>query len=621
MHAPTTFGAPDDRERARLRALEAAAILDTPPDEAFDRLTRLAARMFDAPIALVSLVDSDRQWFKSRHGIEVAETPRNHSFCAHAIRREDVMVVEDASLDERFRGSPLVVGDPGIRFYAGAPLRSPAGHALGSFCVIDRKPRTFGARERELLAGLAEIASAQIELHRKAGRVHEATRLPNRAQLAEYLEARAASNPGGRCGLMLIELISYRRMQETMLAVGSTPLEAALRGLAASLSAFLAPSSKLYHVGEARLCVALPSGSREEREAFAREALASLSEPFDAGGVAAQLRPVAGLAEFELSERGGADALRMATSALTQARARGERLRWHDPSADAAHRRAFALMREARGGIDRGEFRLVYQPKLCLADGRFNGVEALARWRHPELGDISPGEFIPLVERTALIHAFTPWALCEALAQARRWRGCGLDLSVGVNVSSRNLDAPGFAASVRELIASSGADASRLDIECTESAAMTSEAARATLSELRALGANLSLDDFGMGYSNLSCLRGLPIQTLKLDQSLVRPMESEPGARELVASLINLGRSLGFRMLAEGVETEAQRRMLAQDGCDELQGFLFARPMEASDVERFCAEAADGPEPRGARLSSKGASATSTVGTSARAIP
>ena len=439
---------------------------------------------------------------------------------------------------------------------------------------------------------MADVASAQIELHRKAGRVHEATRLPNRVQLAEDLEARAAVDPTASCALMLIELISHRRMQETILAVGSAPLEAALRGLASSLGAFLAPCAKLYQVGDARLCVALPSGSREEREGFARRALAGLSEPFDAGGVAAQLRPVAGLAEFELAGSGGADALRMATSALMQARARGEQMRWHDASADAAHKRAFGLMREVHGGIERGEFRLVYQPKLCLADGRFHGVEALARWRHPELGDISPGEFIPLIERTALIHAFTPWALREALAQTERWRARGLDLSVGVNVSSRNLDSPGFAASVRELLAASGADASRLDIECTESAAMTSTSARDTLAGLRAFGANLSLDDFGMGYSNLSCLRGLPIQTLKLDQSLISPMESEPGARELVTSLINLGRSLGFRMLAEGVETEAQRRMLTQDGCDELQGFLFARPMEAADVERFCAAAA-----------------------------
>ena len=540
--------------------------------------------MFDAPISAVSLVAEDRQWFKSRQGLAAQETPRDISFCTHAIRRNDIMVVEDALLDDRFRDSPLVSGDPFIRFYAGAPIRSPSGHVLGSFCVIDRVPRQFDAKQRGMLAALAEIASAQIELHRKAGRVHEATRLPNRAQLAEDLEAASAADPQGRGALLLIELISQRRMQETMLAVGAAPMESSLRELSASLRDALAPSCKLYHVSEARLCVAMPPGARETVGAQALEALALLSLPFDASGVAAQLRPVAGLVEFQLAERGASDALRMATSALTQARAKGERLRWHDESADAAHKRAFRLMRDVHIGLKRGEFRLVYQPKLCLADGRFHSVEALARWRHPELGDISPGEFIPLVERTALIHEFTPWALREALAQAARWRASGLDLSVGVNVSSRNLDAPGFAEAARLIVEESGGDASRLDIECTESAAMTSEAARACLDDLRAMGASLSLDDFGMGYSNLSCLRGLPIQTLKLDQSLVRPMASEPGARELSRSLIILGKSLGFRMLAEGVETAAQRDMLSEDGCDELQGYLFARPMEAETI-------------------------------------
>ena len=579
--------APDDAEAARLRALEAASILDTGPDEAFDRLTRLAAAMFDAPISAVSLVAKDRQWFKSRQGLAAQETPRDISFCTHAIRRDDVMVIEDALLDERFRDSPLVTGDPFIRFYAGAPIRSPSGHVLGSFCVIDRIPRQFDAKQRGMLAALAEIASDQIELHRKAGRVHESTRLPNRAQLAEDLESASTADPRGRGALLLIELISQSRMQETMLAVGAAPMEASLRELAASLRSALAPGCKLYHVGEARLCVAMPPGAREALCAQALDALSLLSRPFDASGVAAQLRPVAGLVEFQLAERGTADALRMATSALTQARAKGERLRWHDEAADAAHKRAFQLMRDVHGGLARGEFRLVYQPKLCLADGRFHGVEALARWRHPELGDVSPGEFIPLVERTALIHEFTPWALREALAQAARWRAAGLDLSVGVNVSSRNLDAPGFAQAARRIVEEGGGDASRLDLECTESAAMTSDAARACLDDLRAMGASLSLDDFGMGYSNLSCLRGLPIKTLKLDQSLVRPMAHEPGARELARSLINLGKSLGFRMLAEGVETEVQRTMLEQDGCDELQGFLFARPMERDSVAEF----------------------------------
>ena len=575
------------REAERMRALLSTHLLDTPPDEAFDRLTRLATLMFDTPIALVSLVDADRQWFKSRQGLKTEETPRSISFCSRAIESEEVLVVEDALLDPRFAQSPLVTGDPFIRFYAGAPLRV-GGYAIGSLCVIDRKPRHFGQREVAQLQALGEAVVAQIELHRKAGRINDATRLPNRAQMAEDIDARAEADPTGRCALLLVELISHRRLHETMLAVGMAPMEDGLRSIAAVLRKQLGPAKPLYHVSEARLCVALPEGTRVERETFARGLIEELSKPFDAVGVLTQVRPVAGLAEFELSQ-GAAEALRMATSALMQARARGERLRWRDDAVDAAHRRAYALMQAVPGGLARGEFRLVYQPKYDLREGGFTGVEALARWRHATLGDVSPGEFIPLIERTALIHDFTPWVLREALAQSAAWSAEGLDLSVAVNVSSRNLDAEGFVEQAWRIIAGSGLQPSRLHVECTENAVMTSEATRSALAALRGLGCHISLDDFGMGYSNLACLRDLPIQTLKIDQSLIKPMELQVRARKLVRSLIGMGHALGFQVLAEGVETQAARAMLVEDGCDALQGYLLARPMEAAAVTGFLA--------------------------------
>lgn len=584
---------PQAGERERAEALVATGLLDTPPSEAFDQIARLAKDFFGVPIALISFVDSKRQWFKSRIGIEVAETPRGHSLCSRAIERSEVMVVEDALLDVRFADNPLVLGEPRIRFYAGAPLVLPSGHALGTICVIDREPRTFSEPQRRQLATLAQLVMSQIELHRRAGRIHEATRLPNRTQMAEDIESRAAVDPSGRCSVLLIELISQRRLHETLRAVGAEPLEAALRGVVATLRAAIGPGPALYQVGESRLCVALPDGSREEREAFATRAIERISQPFDVAGVAVQLRPVGGIADFEFAARGGrgADALRLATSALMEARERGARLAWHDKALDAAHRRAYRLMQDIPGGLMRGEFRLVYQPKLNLRAGGFTGVEALARWRHPTLGDVSPGEFIPLVERTALIHRFTPWALGMALDQAVQWRDQGLDLTVAVNVSSRNLEAEGFVAQVARLCQERGVAPSKLHIECTENAAMTGDATRAALVALREMGAQISLDDFGMGYSNLACLRGLPVQLLKIDQSLVKPIDTDPSALQLARSLIALGHALGFRMLAEGVETQRARDLLVDAGCDALQGYLLGRPMEAEAIPGFLSNA------------------------------
>ena len=581
--------ADEQYEIERVELLRRAMLLDTEPSEAFDQITRLAAQIFDAPIALVSLVDADRQWFKSRVGLDVPETCRESSFCSRAIERRETMVVEDAAKDPRFAANPLVTGHPGIRFYAGAPLVLPSGHALGSLCIIDREPRTFGPRERAQLETLAALVMAQIELHRRAGRINEVTRMPNRAQMAEDIEAKRLEEPGAIRGMLLIDVMAHHRLQEMVRAVGIEPLEAGLRVIAANLRGIVGPDWPIYHVAETRFCVKMRGDTLAERDAFSRMVVERLGEPFESGGVSTQLDIQAGLVEFALDEVGGVDALRKATSAMHEATARGESCRWHDPALDAAHRKAFGLMRDVSSGLARGEFRLVYQPKFNIGAGAYTGVEALARWRHPVYGDVSPGEFIPLIERTALIHEFTPWALGAALAQSARWRAEGLDLTVAVNVSSRNLDHPGFVESVRDACAFHGVAPSQLHVECTENAVMTSDATRAALVAIREMGAQISLDDFGMGYSNLACLRWLPVQLLKLDQSLIIPMDFDPASRELARSLIHLGHSLGFRVLAEGVETEVACRLLIDAGCDALQGYYLARPMEASAIPAFMA--------------------------------
>lgn len=183
-------GAPSERsayEQERLFFVRSTGLLDTRASEAFDRITRMAASLLQVPMAAISIVDESRQWFKSRVGIDEAETARSDSFCTHTIEAPSVLVVEDAQDDARFADSRLVTGAPGIRFYAGVPLQLPSGHTLGSLCVIDTQPRKLGAQEEKLLRDLAALTMAQIDLHQMAGRVNEVTRLPNRAQLAHDL--------------------------------------------------------------------------------------------------------------------------------------------------------------------------------------------------------------------------------------------------------------------------------------------------------------------------------------------------------------------------------------------------------------------------------------------------
>ena len=164
---PAAKSTPGDDEARRLRALQSYAVLDTDAEQAYDDLTALAAQVLGVPVALVSLIDRDRQWFKSRVGLDVSETPRSQAFCDHAIRSQDVMVVPDATLDPRFADNPLVQGEPGIRFYAGAPLITPSGAALGTLCIIDRQPRAFDEQQRATLAMLGRQVMAQLELRKR----------------------------------------------------------------------------------------------------------------------------------------------------------------------------------------------------------------------------------------------------------------------------------------------------------------------------------------------------------------------------------------------------------------------------------------------------------------------
>ncbi len=572
------------RERERLHLLECSGLLDTPASEEFDQITRLAGQVFDMPVSLVTFVDADRQWFKSRLGFSLAQTDRSSSFCAHVVETAEAMVVEDTVLDPRFARNALVTGEPYIRFYAGAPLRLDSGHVLGSLCVLDHRPRTFGPQQRAQLATLARMTMAHIELHQRAGRVNAVTRLPNRTQLFEDLRGRPAGTPSA---LMMVEIMGHERMLAESRAVGSEPLESLAIAFAGRLQRLAGRGVAVYHVGEMRFCLEPAGGTRAQREQFAAETVAALSGPMAFDGRAIELAPMAGLVEFDAGAVGPSDALRMASAALHSGLCRGAALAWHDAALDAAHRRAYRLVREILPALARGEFRLVYQPKLNLRAGAFTGVESLARWRHPELGDVSPGEFIPLVESGALIHEFTRWVLRTALEQLGRWHAQGIELTMAVNVSSRNLEEASFVRDVRVICAASGVDPRYLHVECTENAVMTSARTQAALEEIRGMGAQISLDDFGMGYCNLACLRSLPVELLKLDQSLIKPIDGDGRAWLLVQSLMALGHALGYRILAEGVETREAFTMLAGAGCDAVQGYHLSRPLEAEAIPEF----------------------------------
>jgi len=249
------------------------------------------------------------------------------------------------------------------------------------------------------------------------------------------------------------------------------------------------------------------------------------------------------------------------------------------------------LETELRHALAREEFVLHYQPKVDLETGKIVGMEALLRWQSPERGLVAPGEFIPLLEETGLILAVGEWVLRAACKQACMWQTAGLqDIHVAVNLSSLQFKQPDFAGLVLEILKENDLDPGlgTIELELTESLLMhNAEGAVDTLIKLRQAGIHFSIDDFGTGYSSLSYLKRFPISSLKIDQSFVRDLSTNSEDAAIVAAIIALGHSLGLKVIAEGVETVAQLAQLRKKGCNEMQGFLFSRPVPAADMTQL----------------------------------
>jgi EAL domain-containing protein (putative c-di-GMP-specific phosphodiesterase class I) len=248
-----------------------------------------------------------------------------------------------------------------------------------------------------------------------------------------------------------------------------------------------------------------------------------------------------------------------------------------------------ALEAGLRGAIERGELFLHFQPQLDLASRRIVGLEALVRWRHPEMGLIPPLKFIPVAEDTGQIEAIGAWVLEESLRQVALWRAAGhADLRVAVNLSAHQLRGDAFPAQVAQALRRHGLTGSALELEVTESVAMRDPARTAALlRQLREFGVALAIDDFGTGYSSLAYLKQLPLSCLKLDRSFVMDIETDANDAAICTATIQMAHSLGLGVVAEGVETATQLEFLRRLGCDTVQGYFIARPLSAPDCAAF----------------------------------
>jgi diguanylate cyclase (GGDEF)-like protein len=474
-----------------------------------------------------------------------------------------------------------------------APTVLTLGIAPLVVVAADFSPVALGLLLLPLVAihrgGRQAVAKERLALH------DGLTGLPNRELLRDRLgqAVEAARRTGDTVVVMLMDLDHFKEVNDTL---GHHHGDRLLEEVARRLRAALRESDTVARLGGDEFAVLLPRVPRAgDATVVAGQLLGALREPFAIDAVSLDIDASVGIAVAPAHGDDVEALLRRADAAMYEAKQSRRGFALFEPRMDTHSPRRLLLAAGLQEAIAHGRIDLRYQPVAELATGRITGVEALARWEHPQLGVVGPAEFVPIAQQTGLTSALTGLVLERAIEQLREWKEDGLQLSVAVNLCARSFLDTRLPDEIARLLDRAGVEPGRLGLELTERMLQADPPrAAATLERLGEVGISLSIDDFGTGYTSLANLKTLPVDVIKVDKSFVRDMATEPADAAIVRSIVDLAHNLGLRVVAEGVESEAAWRALAALGCDLAQGYLLARPLTAAAVARLVAGQAAG---------------------------
>lgn len=580
----TTCNLSPEEERARLVDVDRlTSDLESGSDPVLNSIVLMVSSYFKVPTSLVSIIERDYQVFKARVGMEPERTSREMSFCVHGLDEGAVLEICDPVADPRFSDNPLVTGAPFIRYYAGAPLTISSGRSLGRLCVIDHKTHSpMSEHGRTLLRNAAQVVVARLESIHRSHYIDPMTGLPNRQRFDADIQQGLKQDD--RVAI-LIEPLSATGMDRLAKSLGSEFFTHFMLAVKELLLKLLPVGTRLYRSGTLGF-VALLSHRALSLSSLVDSMVHAFERPLYCADI-----PVfsdVGISVLQLESEAGAptDILRLMSS-ITDAARRSER-RWleYDPAIDSSLRRSTALLNDIEAALtDTDQFRLVYQPRVDLAGNRCVAVEALLRWSHPTLGEISPAEFIPLAETTASIRHITSWVVRRVCEQLSDWRAQGLEMTVSLNVSALDLTDGHLFEQLVEALHALKVEPRVVELEFTESVLVTDfETVRVQLQRFRDLGVGIGIDDFGSGYSNWAYLRQIPATSVKLDRSLLADLQPGNSEWHIIRGLISLVRDLRLIVVAEGVETELHYHLLRGWGCQQGQGYYFAKPLSPVDL-------------------------------------
>ncbi|MET0219906.1 MAG: EAL domain-containing protein [Tardiphaga sp.] len=517
--------------------------------------------------------------------------PDNGS-CGAAAFHGAPVTVSDIDSDPRWQSikeAPLAAG---LKACWSTPIKAKDGRVIGTFAFYYRQCRSPSRWHQAIVDAcvpLAALAIEREETRRELSRLayfDALTGLPNRAHMRQLMEQTVATrSTQGDVALMFLDIDHFKDVNDSHgHAIGDQLLVAVTQRLRQSIR----PADILSRQGGDEFVVLMPGCSAEDAARIAGRLTKSLSAPLRLGGNDVMISVSVGIAMFPDNTVDIDSLLKYAGAAMSKAKSEGRSTyRFFSADIDRVKEERLGFTAALRNAITQNALDLHYQPQIRADDGSLYGVEALARWNDAVLGPVSPAKFIPHAEECGLIEQIAAWSLREACRQIAAWRKAGLEVPcVSVNLSPINFENAELPTMISSILAENGLSPAMLMLEITEGAVMSERAiAKENMEKIRAWGVGLSMDDFGTGYSSLSRLAHLPVRELKIDRSFMSDIESKTHALAIATALIRVGQSLKMTVVAEGVETEGQRRVLADLGCDVTQGFLYSPALAAADFE------------------------------------
>ncbi len=524
-------------------------------------------------------------------GMEIGE---NSGSCGTAAHTGKTVIVPDIATDPQWNEYRELALKHGLQACWSIPIVSTRGQVLGTFALYYSEPGSPQPSELSALERGAHLASLAIErAHNEARIVQLAhfdalTGLPKQALLKDrvaYAMSMAERNQS-QMALLFLDLDHFKNVNDTL---GHRIGDELLIQLAQRLKSLLREEDTLSRFGGDEFILALPGTDSDGAAHVAEKLLETVASPYQIRQFELSVTPSVGIAMYPSDGNDFDKLYQCADVAMYRAKKDGRNCyRFFTSEMQERSARRMQLENALRQALAHEQFELYYQPQISIGDGRMVGAEALLRWQHPELGAISPAEFIPVAEESGLILGIGEWVLKKAVQQAKAWLELGLELTIAVNLSAVQFRQVNLPQKIMQILDEAQLPPQHIELELTESVAMEAPlAAIAVMEELHERGIRMSIDDFGTGYSSLSYLRKFKIGKLKIDQSFVSSIFDDPESRAIVTAIITLADSLGFRTIAEGVETVEQLDFLRMKGCSEVQGYYFSKPLNVSDFEFF----------------------------------